>query len=184
MSHYISQSKHQFNKKIPKKAPARTFFGLHRLLRQRALFVLTGLMICVTTLAFSPVLADISNVVRFSCMAFVLMLGCLFSVFCKQVPVTLGTVAFALFVLVFAVFDLCICRRIKRKRQLKCYNSWIWNTNSGRWKKWYGIITREKPPIIMFTMLFLRKSHIRSICWSSPVNPPQSCTPQFSLFCC
>ena len=103
MSHYISQSKHQFNKKIPKKAPARAFFGLHRLLRQRALFVLTGLMICVTTMAFSPVLADISNVVRFSCMAFVLMLGCLFSVYSKQVPVTLGTVAFSLFVLFQAV---------------------------------------------------------------------------------
>ena len=76
---------------------------MHRLLRQRALFVLTGLMICVTTMAFSPVLADISNVVRFSCMAFVLMLGCLFSVYSKQVPVTLGTVAFSLFVLFQAV---------------------------------------------------------------------------------
>ena len=70
---------------------------------QRLLFVLTGLMICVTTLSFSPALADISNVVRFSCMAFVLMLGCLFSVYSKQVPVTLGTVAFSLFVLFQAV---------------------------------------------------------------------------------
>lgn len=103
MSHYISQSKHQLKKKIPKKAPTRASFGLQRLRRQRLLFVLTGLMICVTTLAFSPSLADISNVVRFSCMAFVLMLGCLFSVYSKQVPVTVGTVAFALFVLFQAV---------------------------------------------------------------------------------
>lgn len=103
MSHYISQSKHQLKKKIPKKAPTRASFGLQRLRRQRVLFVLTGLMICVTTLAFSPVLADISNVVRFSCMALMLMLGCLFSVYSKQVPVTVGTVAFALFVLFQAV---------------------------------------------------------------------------------
>ena len=99
MPHYISQRK----KKTPKKLQTRASFVVQRLRCQHVLFVLTGLMICVNTLAFSPSLADISNVVRFSCMAFVLILGCLFSVYSKQVPVTVGTVAFALFVLFQAV---------------------------------------------------------------------------------
>lgn len=92
--HYNNARKH-----VPQSTGSMEYKKKH----QRLLFVLTGLMICVTTLSFSPALADISNVVRFSCMAFVLMLGCLFSVYSKQVPVTLGTVAFALFVLFQAV---------------------------------------------------------------------------------
>jgi len=93
-----SHSKHYSKNKSLKEIHSRASFSVHNNHRHRLLSILTGLMICITTLAFSPALADISNVVRFSCMAFMLMLGCLLSFYSKRVPITAGTMAFALFV--------------------------------------------------------------------------------------
>ena len=99
MSKPPSHSKRYLSGKSPKAALSGAALGLRRAPCHRLLFVLTGIMVCITTLAFSPALADISNVVRFSCMALMLLLGCLITVYNKNIPFTIGTVAFALFVL-------------------------------------------------------------------------------------
>lgn len=103
MSRPTFHSKHYSQNKSLKEVHSRAPFGVRNSHRHRLLSILTGLMICITTLAFSPALADISNVVRFSCMAFMLMLGCLLSFYSRRVPITIGTMAFALFVLWQAV---------------------------------------------------------------------------------
>ena len=64
-----------------------------------------GVMVCLATLSFSPQLADMSNTVRFTFSAAALLVALIFGrrYLKNNIPVTIGFIAFTLFVLLQAV---------------------------------------------------------------------------------
>ena len=64
-----------------------------------------GLLVCLATLSFSPLLADMSNIVRFTVAAAALLIALIFGrqYWKNNLPITIGTIAFALFVILQAV---------------------------------------------------------------------------------
>ena len=64
-----------------------------------------GIMVCLATLAFSPQLADMSNIVRFTYSALALLVALIFvrQYLKNNFPITIGFIAFTLFVLLQAV---------------------------------------------------------------------------------
>lgn len=64
---------------------------------QRLVF---GFMVCLSTLSFSPQLADMSNIVRFTFTAIAVLIALIFGrqYIKNNLPITIGTVAFTLFV--------------------------------------------------------------------------------------
>ena len=63
-----------------------------------------GIMVCLATLAFSPQLADMSNIVRFTYSALALLVALIFvrQYLKNNFPITIGFIAFVLFVLLQA----------------------------------------------------------------------------------